>query len=138
MKTQILPNWCKKLGIIVFIVGTFIGGGDDFIDGCKGLPYNTAEGSKLFSNYFGETIVHYIEVLGILGILIYILSKEKIEDDYINKLRLESFQFTAVIGLFVAILLYTFSKSLTLTLDYFIILFLLVYLITFFIKKRID
>ena len=68
--------------------------------------------------------------------LIYMLSKEKIEDDYINILRLESFRLTAIIGLFVSIILFVFSKDLKLTLDYFIALFLWFYLIIFFIKKR--
>ena len=66
------------------------------------------------------------------------MSKEKVEDDYINKLRLESFQLTAIIGLGLTILLYAFSKDLKLTLDYFIMLFLMFYLVIFFIKKRID
>ena len=136
MNTQILPNWCKKLGIILFIVGTVLGGGDDFIDGLNGIPYKSNEGSKIFSNFLGENLTHLLEVLGILGMLVYMLSKEKIEDDYINQLRLESYQLTAIIGLVISILLYSFSKDLKLTLDYFIILFIWVYLITFFIKKR--
>ncbi|WP_158499556.1 hypothetical protein [Lutibacter profundi] len=48
------------------------------------------------------------------------LSKEKVEDDYINKLRLESYQLTAIIGLAVSILLFSFTKDLKLTLNYFI------------------
>ena len=65
------------------------------------------------------------------------LSKEKIEDDYINQLRLESYQLTAIIGIVISILLYAFAESKKLTLDYFITLFMYLYLITFFIKKRI-
>jgi hypothetical protein len=64
------------------------------------------------------------------------LSKEKIEDDYINLLRLESFQLTTIIGLLVSIIFFSFSKDIKLTLDYYIILFVWGYLITFFIKKR--
>ena len=138
MKTQILPNWCKKLGLILFIIGTVLGVGDDFMDGLRGLPYKSEEGSNLFSNYFGESLVHILEILGIIGMLIYMVSKEKVEDDYINKLRLESFQITSIIGLIATIILYAFSKDLKLTLDYFIILFIWIYLISFFIKKRID
>ena len=65
------------------------------------------------------------------------LSKEKVEDDYINKLRLESYQLTAIIGLVVSILLFSFAKDLKLTLDYFIMLYLLFYLVIFFIKKKL-
>lgn len=139
MKTQILPNWFKKLGFLIFIVFTFLGGGDNFIDGYKsGYSMIDQTGSDIFKSYFGENLIHFFEILGIIGILIYMMSKEKVEDDYINKLRLESFQITAIIGLGLTILLYAFSKDLKLTLDYFIMLFLMFYLVIFFIKKRID
>jgi len=147
MKTQILPNWCKKLGVIIFIIFSFLGGRDDFNDGFKS-GYNTfspsrnhitniSENATTFSSYFGENLTHFFDILGIIGILIYMLSKEKIEDDYINKLRLESYQLTAIIGLVGSILLYSFTKDLKLTLDYFIMLYLLFYLVIFFIKKRL-
>ncbi|WP_456376294.1 hypothetical protein [Lutibacter sp.] len=138
MKIQIFPNWCKKLGLIIFFLFSFVSGGDDFIDGLIGHPYKSEIGSTLFLSYFGENLIHFFDVLGIIGILIYMMSKEKIEDDYITKLRLESFQLTAIIGLSLTILLYAFSKDIKLTLDYFIMLFLMFYLVIFFIKKRID
>jgi len=64
-------------------------------------------------------------------------SKEKIEDDYINKLRLKSFQLTSFIGLALTIIAYAISEEIRLTLDYFIILFLWIYLGVFAIKKRV-
>jgi len=143
MKTQILPNWCKKLGIALFIIFSFISGGDDFIngfyDGFNGLPSNpNSSDSVLFLNYFNESVLHLFSIISMLGVLIYILSKEKVEDDYIQKLRLDSFQLTAIIGLVASILLYSFSKNIKLTLDYYIFLFIWCYLIIFFIKKRMD
>jgi len=142
MKTQILPNWCKKLGVAMFIVFSFISGGDDFLngffDGFNGLPYNSeTSDSVLFLNYFSESVLHLFSIISMLGVLIYILSKEKIEDDYIAHLRLESFQLTAIIGLVVSILLYSLSEDMKLTLDYFIFLSTWCYLIIFFIKKRL-
>ena len=59
------------------------------------------------------------------------------EDDYINKLRLKSFQLTSFIGLALTIIAYSISEEIRLTLDYFIILFLWIYLGIFAIKKRI-
>ena len=143
MKTQILPNWCKKLGVALFIIFSFISGGDDFIngfyDGFNGLPSNpNSSDSVLFLNYFSESVLHLFSIISMLGVLIYILSKEKVEDDYIQKLRLDSFQLTAIIGLVASILLYSFSKNIKLTLDYYIFLFIWCYLIIFFIKKRMD
>jgi len=140
MKLQILPNWFKKVGLLLFIVFSFLGGGDDFIrgfyDGIRGVPYNQEIGR--FTKYFGETLMHSFDIIAIIGMIIYIMSKEKIEDDYINKLRLESYQITALISLFAALILFIFSSQLKFFLDDFITMFLFIYLITFFIKKRID
>jgi len=68
--------------------------------------------------------------------LIYMISKEKVEDDYIDKLRLESFQLTFIIGLLVTIIVYVLAKDLKLTLDYFIFPLLWSYIIIFFIKRK--
>jgi hypothetical protein len=63
-------------------------------------------------------------------------SREKVEDDYIDKLRLESFQLTSLIGLAVLIILYIVFKTLKLELDYFVLIFLISYLNIFALKKR--
>ena len=148
MKLQVLPNWCKKLGLAIFIIFSFIFARDQFLKGWysssyttpyKTLEYTTPPPSKTtnFTGFFGVKTLHYLDALSIFGLLIYMLSKEKIEDDYINQLRLESYQLTAIIGIVISILLYAFAESKKLTLDYFITLFMYLYLITFFIKKRI-
>jgi len=153
MKTQILPNWCKKLGLAIFIIFSCISGYDDVInascDGWNSVPSNDEkiENSiytpppksevSTFEDFFGEKTLHYLDALSLFGILIYMLSKEKIEDDYITKLRLESYQFTAIVGILISILLYAFSEEINLTIDYFITLFMYFYLIIFFLKKRI-
>jgi hypothetical protein len=154
MKLQILPNWCKKLGLAMFIIFSCIAAGDDFLEGFE-VGYNSTrlpteinvENSNytppakseisIFKNYFGAKTLRYLDALSIFGILMYMLSKEKVEDDYINQLRLESYQLTAIVGILISILLYAFSENIKLSLDYFITLFMYFYLITFFIKKRI-
>ena len=141
MKLQILPNWCKKLGLAIFFIGTIIGGGDDFSDGfyegLNGLPYKSSEGSTYFANLVGADWLHVFELAGIFGMLIYMLSKEKVEDDYIDKLRSESYLLSSIIWLVIAIVIYSFNENFELSIDYFIYLFIWTYLITFFIKKRI-
>lgn len=148
MKLQILPNWCKKLGLAIFIIFSFIVTRDQFLSGWYSVPdtspyktleYTTPSSNEItnFTGFFGVKTLHYINVFSIFGILIYILSKEKIEDDYINQLRLESYQLTAIITIVISILLYAFVESIKLTPDYFITLFMYFYLITFFIKKRV-
>lgn len=88
MDLQIFPNWCKRLGFIVFIMFLFLDGGDHFLnsfsenviyenEGILGLPHAFTGGGKVF------------DLLIILGLLLYLFSKEKTEDDYIKLLRLE-------------------------------------------------
>ncbi|MFD1293045.1 hypothetical protein ACFQ5N_04265 [Lutibacter holmesii] len=145
MKLQILPNWCKKLGLAIFFIGTIVGGYDDFKEGftegynstrIKEQPLNYKPNSFLTDN-FGEIGLHIFEIIGVLGMLIYMLSKEKIEDDYIHKLRYESYLLSSILWLVIAIIAYSFNENLKLSIDYFIYLFIWTYLITFFIKKRI-
>ena len=136
MKLKMLPNWCKKLGFALFLIGSSISMYEGFMEGLTGTVRSSGEYDSI-KNYLGERLSHFFEIFSILGMVIYIFSKEKIEDDYIDKLRLESYQITALLGLGTTVLLYTISKDIKLTLDYFIILYLWVYLFTFFIKKRI-
>ena len=137
MKLQLLHNWCKKLGFFLFIIGVFIEGRDAFIEGLTGKPYRSLQdiGVFTFREYFGENLIHLFSLISLTGMVVYMLSREKVEDDYIDKLRLESFQITSLIGLGVTILLYAVAKDIKLTLDYFIILYLLIYLFTFFKKN---
>lgn len=148
MKTQILPNWCKKLGLILFIIASLLNGSLNFINnstnkyGASGI--NSSELGKQSNNeilgllnaFTGGAIGYGIDFFAIVSILIYMISKEKVEDDYINKLRLESFQLTFIIGLLTTIVVYILDKNLKLTLDYFIFPLLWSYIIIFFIKKR--
>ena len=137
MKIKMLPNWCKKLGFLLFIIGFFISGytgfQEGFQEGLRGKEFNSSEIKHFFSN----KLIHFFDIVSITGMVIYMFTKEKIEDDYINKLRLESFQLTSFIGLGITIISYAISEDIKLTLDYFIILFLWMYLSIFALKKRI-
>jgi len=133
MKIKMLPNWVKKLGFLLFIICSFISGYSHFMEGFTGQTCNSGNYDELV----GKELSHVFDILSILGLIIYMFSKEKIEDDYISKLRLESFQLTSFIGLAITIIAYAISEEIRLTLDYFIILFLWIYLVTFAFKKRI-
>ena len=136
MKIKLLPNWCKKIGFGVFIICAILSGyiafAEGFQIGMNGEPINPKKNINLFTDNW----LHIFDVLAILGMIIYMFSKEEVEDDYINKLRLESFQLTALVGLAITITAYAVSEEIKLTLDYFITLFLWFYLATFALKKR--
>ena len=144
MKIKMLPNWCKRLGFLVFIISllinsTYIESRKSFLEG-----YYAGYGIKneilnlepiLFESVFGSQSLHFFSVLIIIGLIIYMFSREKVEDDYIDKLRLESFKLTSLIGLGCSMLLYIIFKTLKLELDYFVLIFLIVYLNIIALKK---
>lgn len=148
MRIHILPNWYKKLGLILFIIASLLNGSLNFINNSvnkyKISRTNTFEmGTKsdngilgLLNDFSGGGLYYGINFAAIVAMLIYMISKEKVEDDYIDKLRLESFQLTYIIGLLVAIIMYLLAKDVKLTLDYFIFPLLWSYIIIFFIKRR--
>ena len=141
MKIKMLPNWGKKLGFLVFVISvlitsTFIESRKSFFEGYNaGLVLENEILNLepiLFERVLGSESLHFFSVLIIIGLIIYMFSKEKVEDDYINKLRLESFQLTSLISLAASVMFYIVYKTFKLELDYFV----LIYLIIFALKKR--
>lgn len=150
MNIQILPNWCKKVGVLMFIVFVILSGIDGTCDAWNEYepsevlnPDNQNElqttdiDTAKFSDYFGENLMHLFNILSIVGMIIYMMSKEKIEDDYIKILRLDSYQLATLLFLFTSLFVYMIFGNLSMPLDYYLELYLLLYLIIFFIKKRI-
>ncbi|CDF77758.1 conserved hypothetical membrane protein [Formosa agariphila KMM 3901] len=151
MNIQILPNWCKKLGALAFIVFTFISAAYYTVD-CNEYCINTPQIESSQDNHPNTTqsetkpesldhsennLSHLFSILSYVGLFIYMLSREKVEDDYINKLRLESYQLTIILLLIISIITYAFFKELRMSFDYFLETFMILYLIIFFFKKRI-
>lgn len=136
MRTQILPYWCKKLGLILFIVASLLNGSLNFINNSIDR-YSDNDGFLGILNAFTGGALNYgIDFFAIVAILTYMISKEKVEDDYINKLRLESFQLTFIIWLFITIVIFIIDKHMKLTLGYFIFPLLWSYITIFLIKRR--
>lgn len=137
MKIQILPNRYKKIGLIFFIIASLLNGSLNFINTSQKVRESDNGILGLLNAFSGGMLNYGIDFVAIIAMLIFMASKEKVEDDYIDKLRLESFQFTFIIGLLVTILVYLFAKDLKLTLDFFIFPLLWSYIVIFFIKRKI-
>ncbi len=145
MNIQILPNWCKKVGVTVFIIGLislviiFI---NSLLSAGSGInPYETGylAGKQLYYSLhsdavFGLVMGKIIVLLTILGMVIYLLSKEKVEDEFINKLRLEAYQLTLLLVASCLFLVFLFGGNISAL--FLLYLFFAVYLLVFSIKKR--
>lgn len=136
MKIKMLPNWCKKVGLFVFLIGAIVSGYKGFMDGLTAECNPDATKYDIFENLYNDPVLHFFEVLSVIGMMLYMFSKEKVEDDYINILRLESYQFTILIGLALTVIIYMIWGNVSLKLDYIINLFMIFYLIIFAVKKR--
>lgn len=151
MNFQVLPNWCKKLGVLLFVVFSFLEGRDDFIRGfnegreswhCKNnsscnSSFSLREnGIFSFEDFFGEKTIMLFGAISFIGMIIYMLSKEKIEDDYIKILRLESYQLSSLIIIITSLVIYLFGFNNKIEVATIISILLGLYLIIFAIKKR--
>lgn len=133
MSFQILPNWCKNLGVSLFIITSLLTAGDPFMDGSSGVPLGT---HHFFKDFYGTILFSILDIFPTISLLIYLLSKEKIEDDFIKLLRLEAYQITIAIFLSLAFIFYIISPDTSFGLDWFLSLFMIIFLIIFYFKKQ--
>jgi len=125
MKTY-LPYHFKKIGIIIVFIAIFL----SFIAGINSFERGFVEGSNFAQSInqsanTGETALTYKEiispklantlnwvsiVLSFSGFLMYIFSREKIEDELIQKLRYQSLEKSLLITWFVALLFFIFKR----------------------------
>lgn len=133
MNFQILPNSFKKIGFSLFVITSILTAGDSFMDGFNAVPQGT---HNFFQSLYGETLFHILYIIPTISLLIYMLSKEKTEDDFIKLLRLEAYQISVIIFLAIAFLFYVFKPDTDFSLDWFLSVFMLLFLIIFYFKKK--
>ena len=151
MNIQIFPHKFKYFFFIVVIISTIISGGDDFVDGFwegyndgrNNNAYNyhetpEAEQSHYFKDIFGgNKNLRIFTIISILGLLGYVMTKERVEDDYIKFLRLSSYQLAFFIIILISLVLFLFNTTYKYGMEDTLVLFLILYLVIFAIKKRI-
>lgn len=98
MKTY-LPYFLRKIALAVFFlffIFTSLSGIDDFIAGFNGAPYPQRENSQfdqteLIFTFQEQDTIKWIGLVGsIISLLVYVLSKEKVEDEFLARLRADS------------------------------------------------
>ena len=141
MNVQVLPNWFKKISFIIFLVTYIISNGDDFVDGFNDGRNNHDFGSrteashKFYDMTGGDNAIHWLKIVSILALITYMLSKEKVEDDYISILRLESYQLAFLIITIVAFIFYLFKVNTLYGIFDSVTLFIWLYLIIFSLRS---
>ena len=109
MNIKLLPHTYKKIGWVLllpaFVVGLFFMYHSNFPNGPKIITFGYF-GDELFGGQKQsairfdhiEIIPNVISVLFLIGGLFVMFSKEKKEDEYINQIRLNSFQYSVFIN----------------------------------------
>jgi len=141
MKFQLLPYYFKRIGLVIFILGCFPSFVSDFVDGWNDAGDPSEKLIDLPKVYFGfhpsETFFNVTEILGLVGLLIYALSKDKIFDEFLLKLRLESVQITFFISLLVVMLAVVFQMKWKIDASYLLYFQMIGFLVIYNIKKRL-
>lgn len=143
MNIQLFPNWFKKISLFGIVVFNFLSGGDAFLSGFKAGSITNDPDKKVtikttfFTDFFGSETLRYFSILSILFLILYTLSKEKIEDDYIRHLRLQSYQLAFLIIIVIALLFSIFNLQYKYDINDTMTNFLVLYIIIFAIKKRL-
>jgi len=101
MNIQILPPIFKRIGLLLFLMGLLI----PLLSGLLN-PYQNNEVVSLLAPYD-----RLLGTLFLIGIILYFLSKEQVEDELIKKLRLESFSVAFLITAFGLFCLYLIDTN---------------------------
>ena len=110
MNIKLLPHTYKKIGwfllLPAFVAGVYVWFISDFTDGPEintfgyfgdGIIFNGQKKSPFRIDYI-QVIPNVISILFLIGGLFVMFSKEKIEDEYINQIRLNSFQYSVFLN----------------------------------------
>jgi len=132
MKIQLLPNYFKWIGLLMFIAG----GVPEFIEGYNSYECKNCDNSTI-PQFFSEQTAFILSVISLLGMIVYALSREKIEDEFIKVLRWQSATLTFVLTVIIMLItLFVYKKADVLTAYNILEIQLYLYLIIFFFKKR--
>ena len=123
MKSNLLPNSFKFLGVSIFALAFLIPIGMGLLNP---QPWDDTENRRQIA-----------QAIMLVGLLILILSKEKIEDEFINSCRLKAFKVAFIAGIiyFLQDAFGTYNGSLLNSSFYLLVMQIGVYRIIFYVLK---
>lgn len=123
MRSNLLPNSFKLLGVAIFTLAFVV----PIVMGMMHTqPWEET-----------ETRRHVAQTLMMVGVLIFILSKDKIEDEFVNACRLKAFKVAFIAGFvyFLQDAFGTYKGALMNSSFYLLMMQSLVYCVVFYIQK---
>ena len=131
---KLLPHYFKWIGIGLLIL-SFVFGIDDFLLGFTGALLS--EPPEDFKRILPEIFPQISDFILLIGLLIYLVSKNKREDEFIQKIRYESAYIVLVITILGILVLYIINPDIKLNASYLLAFQMLFYLVVMFFRKRI-
>jgi hypothetical protein len=136
---KLLPHAFKWIGLILFFLGFVFNSIDegrrDFMKGYNSTVKEPVE--YVFNPVLPEDIMHISDFTMLIGLLVYILSKNKREDEFAQKLRYESAFMVLVLTIIVILVWYIFVPDFKIEPSTLISTQMIFYLIIRSIKKQV-
>ena len=134
MTFQFLPNVFKKIGLFIFVAAGIPAMKRGFIDGwnaSEGISApETFEAFTVFGVMITEPIYNLMSIIGVIGLLIYLFSKDRMMDEFLTKLRLEAVQLTFILTALFMFVMMVFNSSFKVSalglIEYQLVLFLII------------
>jgi hypothetical protein len=119
MKLAFLPNWCKWLSLALFITAIvldFDAVKDGIMEGYnsydKIISMNVNPIPPQMSSQASTGAVPIFDLMIVLSIIVFILSKDKRDDDYFNLIRAKALLMALLFSAFVLISVFMFNREL--------------------------
>ena len=136
---KLLPHFFKRIGIVIFFIALIVNSIDEgrrsFMEG-----HNDASDTPIeydFHPVLPAKAMHISDFTILIGLLIYVLSKNKKEDEFMQKLRYESAFIVLVLSLFIILILYIINPNIKIDPSSLISMQMVFYLILRLLKRKI-
>ncbi len=131
---KLLPHYFKRIGLFLFFLG-FILALDSVREGFT-EGYTRAEVEN-FTHILPEAFRFWGDFTSLSGLLLYVLSRNRTEDEFAQKLRYESAFLLMVLTILVVLILYVFNHEILIEPSMFLALQMIAYLIIRAFKRGI-
>ncbi|HLR26348.1 MAG TPA: hypothetical protein VK112_10815 [Fodinibius sp.] len=148
MTLRLLPNYFKKIGLVLFLLTVWPGFIRGFIEGYNaeaneesnkdikpGETYQIEGSTFLGVQVFSDPFIRLFTILSIIGLIIYALSRDKVFDEFLLKLRMEAMHLTFFLSLLIISALLLFGIKSEMSALYVIELQVLIFLVAKKVKK---